>query len=197
MGSAEDTNTRILDAALDLFYQRGYDGTTTRAIAEGAGVNEVTLFRNFGSKENIFMAVVKRETEIATELESFDLHPTGDVEDDLAKAGERMHHEMISRAKLIKIMMVEASKDPEVWGRVSQAPYQVLAKYTEYFQEAKRAGHIRDVDPELAAVAFFSFFFRSMIATAFLGRDVFLKMGQGNIREYARIIARGLAPEVD
>ncbi len=197
MGSAEDTNTRILDAALDLFYQKGYDGTTTRAIAEGAGVNEVTLFRNFGSKENIFMAVIRRETDIATELESFDLHPTGDVEDDLAKAGERMHHEMISRSKLIKIIMVEATKDPEVWGQVSQAPYQVLAKYTKYFQEAKRAGHIRDVDPELAAVAFFSFFFRSMIATAFLGRDVFLKMGQGNIREYARIIARGLAPEVD
>ncbi len=197
MGSTEDTNTRILDAALDLFYQKGYEGTTTRAIAEGAGVNEVTLFRNFGSKENIFMEVVRRETDIATELESFDLHPTGDVEDDLAKAGERMHHEMISRAKLIKIVMVEASKDPEVWGQVSQAPYQVLAKYTKYFQEAKLAGHIRDVDPELAAVAFFSFFFRSMIATAFLGRDVFLKMGQGNIREYARIIARGLAPEVD
>jgi AcrR family transcriptional regulator len=196
MGSAEDTNTRILDAALELFYVNGYDGTTTRAIAEGARVNEVTLFRNFGTKKNIFMAAVRRETDVSIELEGFDLHPTGDLEDDLAKAGERMHHEMVSRAKLMKIVMVEATRDPDVVLQVAQAPFQVLAKYTEYFREAKDKGQIRDVDPELASVAFFSFFFRSMISTAFLGRDVFLKMGQGNIREFAGIIARGLSPEV-
>jgi AcrR family transcriptional regulator len=190
-----DTNTKILDAALHLFYQNGYEGTTTRAIAEGAGVNEVTLFRNFGSKENIFLAVIERETDVLTDIEEFDLRPTGDVEDDLAKAGERIHHEMLSRAKLVKIAMVETSKDPKMWDSIGQVPFQVLGKLIRYFEEAKEAGHIRDVNSELAAVTFFSFFFRSMVSTAFLGQDVFIKMGQETIREFAGIMARGLVVE--
>lgn len=196
MDPTEGTRTRILDAALDLFYQRGFDGTTTRAIAEGAGVNEVTLFRTFGSKQNIFLAVVARETDVATQLEGYDFRPTGDLEDDLAKVGERMHHEMVARSRLVKIVMMEASKDPSVWGSVCAAPFSVLGKLERYFSEAREAGLVRDVDPELAAVAFFSFFFRSMVATAFLGRDVFIKMGGGTIRDFARIMAQGLAPEV-
>lgn len=42
---------RILEAAREVFAQHGSVGATTRRIAEVAGVNEVTLFRHFGSKE--------------------------------------------------------------------------------------------------------------------------------------------------
>lgn len=195
MEPTPDTNTRILDAALRLFYQNGYDGTTTRGIAEGAGVNEVTLFRNFGSKEKIFLAVIERETDVVADIEEFGLRPSGNVEDDLAKAGERIHHEMVSRSKLVKIAMVEASKDPRVWDSIGHVPFQVLGMLTRYFDEAKEAGYIRDVNSQLAAVTFFSFFFRSMVATAFLGQDVFIKMGQETIREFAGLMARGLVVE--
>ena len=195
MEPTPDTNTRILDAALGLFYRNGYDGTTTRAIAEGAGVNEVTLFRNFGSKEKIFLAVIEREMEMVADIEAFDLRPSGNIEDDLAKAGERIHHEMVSRAKLVKIAMVETSKDPRLWDSMNHVPSLILDKLTRYFGEAKEAGYIRDVNSELAAVTFFSFFFRSMVATAFLGHDVFIKMGQETIREFAGIMARGLVVE--
>ncbi|MFM7530292.1 MAG: helix-turn-helix domain-containing protein, partial [Nodosilinea sp.] len=45
-----DTETKILKAALRLFAQQGYSGTTTRQLAEAAGVAEGTLFRHFESK---------------------------------------------------------------------------------------------------------------------------------------------------
>lgn len=48
---------KILDASLELFSAHGYASVTTRAIAEAAGVNEVTLFRLFGSKERLFREV--------------------------------------------------------------------------------------------------------------------------------------------
>lgn len=54
---AEDTREKILAAAKDLFGKKGYDGTSTKALAEAAGVNEVTLFRTFGSKEGLYAAV--------------------------------------------------------------------------------------------------------------------------------------------
>jgi AcrR family transcriptional regulator len=44
----------LLDAARELFARRDYRATTTREIAEAAGVNEYLLFRHFGSKAGLF-----------------------------------------------------------------------------------------------------------------------------------------------
>jgi len=51
---------KLLDAAAQVFARDGLDGATTREIARTAGVNEVTLFRHFGSKENLVAAVAER-----------------------------------------------------------------------------------------------------------------------------------------
>jgi AcrR family transcriptional regulator len=45
------TQQRLIQAAIQLFLAQGVTETTTRQIAELAGVNEVTLFRNFGNKQ--------------------------------------------------------------------------------------------------------------------------------------------------
>lgn len=54
MANAKD---RILEASLELFSARGYSAVTTKAIAEAAMVNEVTVFRLFGSKDRLFREV--------------------------------------------------------------------------------------------------------------------------------------------
>ncbi len=52
-----ETRARILDAALRLFSLHGYSAVTTKEIAAAAGVNEVTLFRIFGRKMNLYIEV--------------------------------------------------------------------------------------------------------------------------------------------
>src|SRR5205814_2300745 len=54
------TRQRLLDAAFSICAQRGLHGATTREIAEAAEVNEVTLFRHFGSKEKLIAALFER-----------------------------------------------------------------------------------------------------------------------------------------
>jgi AcrR family transcriptional regulator len=54
-----DIRERILDAAKKIYAQHGFRGATTRLIAVEAGVNEVTLFRTFGSKAALFEAVMR------------------------------------------------------------------------------------------------------------------------------------------
>ena len=49
----------LIDAALELLGEHGYRGTTTRAIAERAGLSEVTLFRQFGSKAGLAAAALE------------------------------------------------------------------------------------------------------------------------------------------
>ncbi len=53
MSKKEETREKIIVAALQLFAEQGYYSTTTKEIAAKASVNEITLFRHFGSKENL------------------------------------------------------------------------------------------------------------------------------------------------
>ena len=50
---------KIIDAAARVYAEFGFRGATTRRIAERAGVNEVSLFRHFGSKEALIAEVVR------------------------------------------------------------------------------------------------------------------------------------------
>jgi len=49
-----DARSKILKAAAALFAARGFHGTTTRALAKRAGVNEATIFKKFRSKRRLY-----------------------------------------------------------------------------------------------------------------------------------------------
>ena len=51
----EDRQKQILESALNVFIEKGYNGATTQEIAKAAGISEVTLFRHFSTKQEIFM----------------------------------------------------------------------------------------------------------------------------------------------
>jgi AcrR family transcriptional regulator len=54
---SEDRRTAIIDAALRVFVEKGFDRTTTRELAEAAGVSEALLFKHFPSKEALYSAI--------------------------------------------------------------------------------------------------------------------------------------------
>jgi len=60
----KDTSQRILEAATRVFAREGVSGATTREIARVAGVNEVTLFRHFKSKDELLRQVVLRKSKL-------------------------------------------------------------------------------------------------------------------------------------
>src|SRR4051794_38802871 len=51
---------RALDAALDLFWKHGYEGTSLSALTEAVGVTPTSLYAAFGNKEELFKRVVDR-----------------------------------------------------------------------------------------------------------------------------------------
>ena len=61
-----DTQGRILGAAAGLFAKAGYRGTSTRDIATAASVNEVTLFRYYPRKRDLYIAVLDAELQKIT-----------------------------------------------------------------------------------------------------------------------------------
>ena len=58
--TAEERREAVLDAALDEFAARGFEGASTQTIARGAGISQPYVFRLFGTKKELFKAVISR-----------------------------------------------------------------------------------------------------------------------------------------
>lgn len=72
-----DKRTAILDAALDLFVERGYHGTAVPAVAERAGVGAGTIYRYFKNKEDLVNTLYRQsKQELATHV-LVGIPPTG------------------------------------------------------------------------------------------------------------------------
>ncbi len=59
----DKTSQKIMDAALELFAKEGYKATTTVSIAQKADFNELTVFRKFKTKQNLFDMVIQQNIE--------------------------------------------------------------------------------------------------------------------------------------
>src|SRR5437016_9924507 len=55
--SGEDRRAAIIKAVRRVFAEKGFDGTTTRELADAAGVSEALLFKHFPNKEALFSAM--------------------------------------------------------------------------------------------------------------------------------------------
>lgn len=64
-----DTSQRIIDAAIDIFIENGYQATT-QDIAKQAKVAEVTLFRKFKNKQNLFLVAIQSKIETMFQSEA-------------------------------------------------------------------------------------------------------------------------------
>jgi AcrR family transcriptional regulator len=106
-----DPRTRILEAAARCYAELGSRGATTRRIAEAAGVNEITLFRHFGSKEALLDLVVQ---EWAAMQEPPPLPPIpADPVGELTHWVRNQHDELVKWRPFIRRALGEASEHPD------------------------------------------------------------------------------------
>src|ERR671924_1403125 len=56
--SSEERRQAIVDAVKGVFAEKGFDGTTTRELANAAGVSEALLYKHFPSKESLYAAML-------------------------------------------------------------------------------------------------------------------------------------------
>lgn len=155
-GPAETTRERILRAAEGLFAERGYARTTTRAVAERAGVNEVTLFRHFGAKQLLLRAVIAEAG--AGGLRALaDEQLSGNYRADLLRLGHDEVRNMLAHQSAVRLLVCEAAQDAELQAIVVGGSAANQARLAAYFRQQIAAGVVRpELDPEALAHAFFS-----------------------------------------
>ena len=146
-----ETECKILAAAFALFREQGIHATTTRKIAEAAGVNEVTLFRNFGSKDGLLQAIV--ETQLADKqkmIAQIDAW-NGDPADEIRILGTMMWTMIHDRREWMQIVVRNVHLYPQlavIIDRFRQPLYETIVRY---FERHIKAGRLRAVEPRLAA----------------------------------------------
>ena len=155
MSSHQSTSDKILLAAIDLMAEKGYDGTTTKEIAAAAGVNEVTLFRHFGSKQKLLAAAFDRYHYAEEMTKLFRERLTWELEPDLLLISRTYHRLMNRNRKLIQIALKGGNTLPaEVHERAFRHPQQLKRLLTEYFTAMAERGRVIRSRPELQALSF-------------------------------------------
>jgi AcrR family transcriptional regulator len=153
------TQEKVLEAAEKIFGEKGYHGSTTKEIAEEAGVAEGTIFRYFKTKKdllvNILVPVISRTAEML-----------------LHSGKERNIEEMINKIFLdrsrfvkrtfpvLKIILFEGEVDNSIRQKVVQELLNIVVKQLEQiFKNKIESGELRPVEPFIAARTMMSLLF--------------------------------------
>lgn len=132
------TDQQILDATLKTIVEQGYSGATTRQIAEAAAVNEVTLFRRFGSKKNMLLASVERQL---AQLAEEGIRYSGDLEADLIRIATFYGCLAKNKGKLFPVLMAELPRQPELI-EVLEKPLAALMHMVSIVQRYQEEGKL-------------------------------------------------------
>lgn len=166
--SEDETRGRILDAAAQLFTERGYDGASTRAIAARAGVNEVTLFRQFGSKKGLFQAMLRQNSALPGLESALRERLTGDYRADLLTLATQFLTFLCARRKEIIMLLAEAERQPEMLEMVAFIPMQQRQMVSDYLRWQMSEGRVRPMDPDLAAQGLLGMLFTYCLGASML-----------------------------
>ena len=161
-----DIRDRILDAAKKVYAQHGFRGATTRLIAIEAGVNEVTLFRTFGSKAALFEALMQAHVAASPipDLPDIPADPTHEMTEWCSAI---LHHLRENRS-LIRTSFGEMEDRPAAAVLICEGPNCAGAMLSGYAQRLQAMGIAADDADTPTAVAMLM---SSMIGDA-ISRDV-------------------------
>src|SRR5664279_3183512 len=160
--SAEETRARILAAAKAIYEQNGTRGTTTREVAERAGVNEATVFRHFGNKHALLVAMRESACPVAV-FESVLASLGDDLTSNLRAIARSMIEFMHARRALMCISLAEDAQADGASVPEWRGPMEIMQRLEGFFAERIGSGQIRG-DAHRLAVYFMGMCFSYVIA---------------------------------
>lgn len=159
------TNEKIVEATFEILREEGVSKATTKKIAAKAGVNEVTIFRNFKNKQNLIDATKEYYLQkFMDELANiFDFTDDVEIGDYLHDNFQELSNLSEKDFSILKIAMEEVHEIPEKKLLISSINEVVLTKLEEFFTLQIEKGKIRDVDARVLAVMCFGITFQSLV----------------------------------
>ncbi|MEY4721155.1 MAG: hypothetical protein RIQ46_880, partial [Pseudomonadota bacterium] len=111
------SNEQLLDKALDLFLEQGFEGTSIEAITAAAGMAKRTVYARYGDKTTLFKAALKRAIEEwIVPVDRLRVIENGDFERTLLAIGQALVANMMSPAgqRLLRLTNAVSGRMPEI-----------------------------------------------------------------------------------
>ena len=167
---AHDRRHDILTAAMELFSKKGFRGTTTRDLANQAGVNEAIIFRHFKTKEELYSAILQHKAGEDNNPRCEELEQLAAGTDD-AKFFETVGRTFLERherdSTFMRLLLFSALEGHQL-SEMFLTIMTVRNPMAKYIQRRTDEGAFRPMNAELAARAFFG-----MFASFVLWQEVF------------------------
>lgn len=147
------TSEKILKSASVLFSQKGYDAVTTKAIARKAGVSEMTLFRHFENKLNLFEKAFEEYVFFPKFKILFENNIEWDLERDLFKISNAYQDMLAKNEKIILMHLKDKKLTSEFDSPMFKFPNELKNLLVKYFLKMKEIDIVKE-NPEVLAVNF-------------------------------------------
>lgn len=195
--SGEQRRERIIDAAIELFSEAGFAGTTTRRLAEAAGVSEAALYLHFETKEALYEAIIRRKA-----------HEHGEFVERLREAmeegPERVFREVAgsmieihTRDKaFLRLLLFSGLEQHALFRMFFDAQTQECGDpLRSYVETLQREGVFRACDPRLAVRAFTGMIVQHLLTQEVFGlRELGVFSRDEAVDTFVTLFLRGLQP---
>lgn len=142
---------QILDAALELFADRGYAATRIADICRTAGVAKGLFYWYFDTKADLFADLVRSMRLELRRAQAAAMDPRADARTRIGQGAEASVHFMAEHAAWFRLLDVERSDD-EIREALREGAGVYLADVRRLVEEGQAGGDIHDADAELLAV---------------------------------------------
>lgn len=181
----------ILEAAASLFGQHGYRGTTTRRIASDAGVSEVTLFRLFGTKDELLREALAGVAAGAATVHALPAQPA-DPERELVRWCAAYLRRLRAARSVFRKTMGELDQRPSLVAHAAAVPADASRLLREYLERASQGRLLpAGFDVTAAATVLAGVLFADAL-TRDLMPEEFPKPAAQAPRRYVRLILDGI-----
>ncbi len=190
----ERTRTDILQAAHLLFLRYGYHGTSTRQIASEAGIALGSIYNHFGSKEDIYIAVLIDYHPLFVVLPSMKDARGDSFEAFVRDAAERMVSGIDDRLDFLNLVFIELV---EFKGKhLPTIVQKILPSLMEFYQRfGESAGELRPIPLPMMARAFLGLFFSYIMTDLILSNQVPPDFQSGAFDYFIEIFLHGILAE--
>ena len=193
---SDQRRAAIVKAAITLFAQNGFRGTTTKQLAQAVGVSEPVLYMHFGTKSELYTAIIETLAERGQELRDLASVTRKKELDDLGfflnLAGLLMawHKEDPSRIRLLLYSALDGHELSEMFYQRQVVPF--LEVFAAYIRKRTEEGAFRQVDPVVAGRAFCGMIGQYMQSIFVFGVAQTEEQQQAALQEMVQIFLNGV-----
>lgn len=195
---AEQRHEELLDRALELFLEKGFELVTMEAIAAAVGMTKRTVYARYEDKSALFKAAVQRAVDRwIVPIERLQAVETDDLEATLVEVARIRLANAISPTglRLQRIVNAESYRFPEIFdSSFEQGTRPTILYIADLLKRHAANGQVALEDPEMAAAAFLSMVIGGPTRTAVHGRPIDQSGYDDRIRICVRMFLNGVRP---